>query len=138
MAPFLRTLLCGAFALALVVGPAFLAAPSLSQCSTNADHLGATDKAANAADCCEEHSDSEMSCCRRPNPAGEHAPSPGHCGSSPAGKCPCCDACHGLVIAAMLSDNGDRLAPPPVASVLVASESLDSRTDRPLLPPPIV
>jgi hypothetical protein len=131
----LLRLLCNALIVGLLTGPMLLAAQPPTQCSAGADSDAA---AACSAGCCARHSDTGDSCCRKPVAAVEKVAAEGHCGSCPQGQCPCCDACHSLVIAVVQSPDGDACRQPPAARVCATEDRLISRGDEPLLPPPIV
>jgi hypothetical protein len=137
MLTWARYLLIVSVTAVLLTGPV-LAAPSLpATCNhEQTDAFGVT-KACSTGHhgCCAACSDSEKPCCQRSNsPTGDERDA--GCGSCPLGECGCCQTSQGLTVVVLPDQT--RSEPRLLAVPLVTADSvLNSRSDEPLLPPPI-
>lgn len=138
MLTWARYLLIVSLTAILLTGPA-LSAPSLRpSCSEHHPDVAAATQspAAEPHACCAARSGDQQSSCHRSNSAAADNDDAG-CGSCPFGQCGCCHTTQGLTVVGVLS-NSVRSAPRVLAVALTISDLLlISRSDEPLLPPPI-
>jgi hypothetical protein len=133
-----RYLLIVSLTAVLLAGPA-LSAPSLKpSCSDQQSNASGATKCRSAGQhaCCTVRSGGTKSCSHRSNSPVANERDAG-CGSCPLGQCGCCHTSQGLTVVGVLPDQV-RSAPRVLAVPLTTIDSLLlSRSDEPLLPPPI-
>jgi hypothetical protein len=141
MLTWARYLLIMSLAAVMIAGPA-LSAPSLPACCQTTDGAEAN-LACKTADhaCCASRDSGEKPCCRRfQSEPSEVVVSNGDvaaCSTCPLDQCGCCQVSPTLTIVCVLPSRAVSDGRVP-AEVLPPSDSLlRSRSDEPLLPPPI-
>lgn len=138
MLTWARYLLIVSLTAVLVTGPV-LAVPSLkpSCAHQTSDDTAVTESCpVDQPACCSACSGGEKSCCQK-----SHGPAvddrDAGCGSCPLGQCGCCQVAQGLTVVGVLP-NRSQSEPRVLVVRLVTTDSvLTSRSDEPLLPPPI-
>lgn len=138
MATWLRNLVPALLAAAILTGPVWGAVPVSTGC-TQVDEAGSCAKCPQAAEpCCAACTVGEKSCCQPTDSTSSNKDEPSGCGPScPLGQCDCCQSLHGLTLIC-LPAGGALSAPRPFSvPVLTAESLLVSRSDEPLLRPPI-
>ena len=138
MLTWARYLLIVSLTAVLLTGPA-LSAPSLRpSCKMHQSDVAAVSlsPAVEQHACCAAPSgDAQSSCHRSQSPAADNDDA--DCGACPFGQCGCCQTTQGLTVVGVLP-NSIRSAPRVLAVALTTTDSLlISRSDEPLLPPPI-
>lgn len=137
MVTWARYLLIVSLTAVLLAGPV-ISAPSLPrscQGSESGDAVMACEVHAHA--CCSACSGGEKSCCQHGPAAPEGSDADAGCGSCPLGQCECCQAARGLTVVCVLSPAVAATTRGLTAPLVTTDARLFSRSDEPLLPPPI-
>lgn len=137
MLTWARYLLIVSLTAVLVTGPV-VSAPSLPRScehqQADADGLRVTKSCTSADHAC---SGGEMSCCRRSHSEPVFAGDDAGCGSCPLSGCTCCQTSQGLVQVCVLPNRSACEPRVPAVRLIESDAVLNSRSDEPVVPPPI-
>lgn len=116
----------------LLTGPAYLPAAENPHADKTCPMCAVAERS-----CCGAPDGDGPACCRRPDavPAGVDQDS--DCDTCPLGGCDCCQALHGVTLACFPLTDQVGARRPLSAPLLTVESLLFSRSDEPLLPPPI-
>lgn len=134
MATWVKLLVPVIVVVGLLAGPLLAVVPLSAVCCDSGSEC--TVCATAEQPCCVACAGAESSCCQQDDQQTDVERDSG-CGSCPLGQCDCCQSLRGVTLACDVTGLELSAASPLAVPALTADSLLISRSDEPLLPPPI-